>query len=97
MENTSAEKFPNQSPVPVRVVSAMDREEEINLVDLWGVIARRKSIILLMVITSFALAAMYLFFKQPVYQANSHLLPPQQRNIQALIDYDGPKTLDLNR
>jgi len=72
-------------PVPVYIASTMNESDEISLVDLWRVIARRKAIVLVSFLLSVLLAFVYLFFAEPVYKANAYLLPPQQQNIQGLL------------
>jgi len=72
-------------PVPVYLTPTMHENDEISLVDLWRVIAKRKIIIVVSFFVSVLLMLVYLFFAEPVYKANTSLLPPQQQQIQALL------------
>jgi len=81
--------LPNDRPVPVCVVQYADRDDEISLIDLWRVVVARKMLILLSVLGAVLLASAYLFLAEPLYRVEASLLPPQQRDIQALmINYD---------
>jgi len=92
MESSSFERRVDAQPIPVYITPAVDASDEISLVDLWRVLARRKGIVLLSLLVAIALAAIYIMLVQPVYMAEAHLLPPQQRDIQGLmIDYRGEK------
>ncbi|VAW78784.1 hypothetical protein MNBD_GAMMA13-2121 [hydrothermal vent metagenome] len=76
----------------------MDESDEISLVDLWHVIAKRKAIILLSLLLSMLLAFVYLFFAEPVYKANAYLVPPQHQKIQGLlVGYLDIEGIDANR
>ena len=99
MESSSIDKHAATRSIPVYITPAMEESDEISLVDLWRVIARRKAIILGSLILSMLLAFAYLFFAEPMYKANTYLLPPQQLNIQGLlIDYRGVgERIDVNR
>jgi chain length determinant protein (polysaccharide antigen chain regulator) len=87
METSSPGKLSGQRPIPVYIVPPADREDEVGLIDLWNLIARRKWVILSTLFASLSLAVLYLFFAQPVYKAYAHLLPPHQQDIQGLQTY----------
>jgi len=98
MESRSLENSSDPHPIPVYIAPYQDRGDEVNLIELWRVIARRKGIILLSLLASMMLAAIYIFFAEPVYKANAYLLPPQQKNIQGLlIDYRDIEGIDIDR
>lgn len=95
MESRPLENSSDPHPIPVYI--APYRGDEVSLIDLWRVIARRKGIILLSFLASMMLAAVYIFFAEPSYRAVAYLLPPQQEQIQGLlIDYRGIQEADLD-
>lgn len=85
MGSKSFEQDAGAPPIPVYIAPMMGESDEISLVDLWRVIARRKAIVLASLLLSMLLASIYLYFAEPLYKANAHLLPPQQQSIQALL------------
>ena len=86
MEDRPAENPYDTRPVPVYMVSAMDRDDGSSLIELWRVIVRRKWLVLAVLSASVLSAVVYsLFFAQPLFTASAHLLPPQQQSIQGLI------------
>ncbi len=76
---------PNDRPIPVCVVPYTDQDDEISLIDLWLIIVARKNLILLSLVVAIVLAFAYVFWAESSYRAETHLLPPQQRDIQGLI------------
>jgi len=100
MESRPLESSSDPHPIPVYIAPYQDRSDEVSLIDLWRVIARRKGVILLSFLASMMLAAAYIFFVEPSYRAAVYLLPPQQEQIQGLlIDYRGIEKagLDIER
>ena len=98
MESRPLESSSDANPIPVYIAPYQDRGDEVSLIDLWRVIAKRKGIILLCFLASVMLAAVYIVFSEPLYKANAYLLPPQQKTIQALlIDYRGLEGIDVDR
>ncbi len=92
------DKKTSTQPIPVYFAPTMKESDEISLVDLWCVIVRRKIIILVSFLVSVLLMLVYLFFAEPVYKANTTLLPPQQEQIQALlINLQGIEGVDDDR
>jgi len=74
-----------QQAVPVMMMpQPMGEEDEINLLDLWRTLMRRKRIVL--AVTSLAVVAglVYALLAAPVYRAESWLLPPSEKNVQGL-------------
>jgi len=61
-----------------------ERNDEISLVDLWRIIVEKKRIIILTWLVFVCIAVIYTFIAKPVYQAEVFLLPPSQKDIQAL-------------
>lgn len=97
MESSSFEQEAGVRPIPVYIAPTVHGSGEINLVDLWRVIARRKAIILFSLLLSLLLVFAYLFLAEPAYKANAYLLPPQQQKIQGLlIDYRGIQGVDVS-
>ncbi len=104
MDSRSFDKHAATRPIPVYIAPTMEESDEISLVDLWRVIARRKAIILLSLLLSMLLAFAYLFFAEPVYKVNAYLLPPQHQKIQGLLidyrdkeDIEDVEGIDVNR
>jgi len=88
----------NDRPVPVCVVPYGDRDDEISLVDMWRVFVARKVLVLLSLLVAIILASVYIFLAEPLYRAEAHLLPPQQKDIQSLmIDFRSKEELEMNR
>ncbi len=86
----------NDRPVPVCVVPYTDQNNEISLIDLWCVIVARKMLVLLSLLVAILLAFAYVFWVEPSYRAEAYLLPPQQKDIQALmIDFQGGADLKV--
>ena len=98
MESRPLENSSDLQPIPVYIAPYEERGDEISLIDLSRVIAKRKGIILLSFPASMMLAVIYIFFAEPVYKANAYVLPPQQKNIQGLlIDYRDIEGIDVDR
>ena len=100
MESRSLESSSDPHTIPVYIAPYKDRGDEVSLIDLWRVIARRKGIILLSFLASMVLVSAYIFFAEPSYRAAAYLLPPQQQQIQGLlIDFRGIEKsgLDIER
>ena len=87
MESRPLESSSDPHPIPVYIAPYENRGDEVSLIDLWRVIARRKGIILLSLLASMMLAAAYIFFTEPSYRAVAFFLPPQQEQIQGLLIY----------
>ena len=94
MDSGSFDNHGATRPIPVYIAPTTGESDEISLVDLWRVIARRKAIILVSFLLSMLLAFVYLFFAEPAYKANAYLLPPPQQKIQGLLIEEG---IDVNR
>jgi len=56
----------------------MDQEEEINLLDLWRVLVRRRKLIVAIVGTAFVLSIVVALLLPKVYSSTVSILPPQQ-------------------
>ncbi len=85
MESKLQQNLSDIRPVPVYVLPYTDQDDEISLIDLWRVIAARKNLILWSFLAALALAAVYAFLAEPVYRAETQLLPPQQQDVQGLM------------
>jgi chain length determinant protein (polysaccharide antigen chain regulator) len=85
MKSRSIERESDVRPVHEYVGLPPDGRDEVSLIGVWRIIARRKAIILISLIAALLLAGIYLLIAKPVYRASAHLLPPQQQNIQALL------------
>ena len=98
MESNQKEDLTDARPVPVYVLPCADRDDEISLVELWRVIVARKSLILLSLLASILLASAYIFLTEPLYQAETYLLHPQQHDIQGLmLDYGSKERTEIYR
>ncbi|MDQ7002795.1 MAG: Wzz/FepE/Etk N-terminal domain-containing protein, partial [Ghiorsea sp.] len=60
------------------------RESEISLLDLWNMIVAQRRLLLVVWAVCVLLAIAYVMFTKPVYQATAYLLPPTQKDVQAL-------------
>lgn len=81
------EKVSGQQTQTVPVVlmqQSMGEDDEINLFDLWRTLLRRKGIILIVAGLAVAAGFAYVLLAKPVYKAESFLLPPTEKNVQAL-------------
>ncbi len=81
------EKAQGQQAQTVPVVlmqQSMGEDDEINLLDLWRILLRRKGIILIVAGLVVAAGFAYVLLAAPVYKAESFLLPPTEKNVQAL-------------
>jgi len=82
------EKVPGQQQtqtVPVVLMQQpMGEDDEINLLDLWRTLLRRKGIILIVAGLAVVAGLAYVLSATPVYKAESFLLPPTAKDIQAL-------------
>ncbi|MBT5291368.1 MAG: hypothetical protein HOL30_05375, partial [Thiotrichales bacterium] len=60
------------------------QEDEINLIDLWKVLAKKKMTILGTTVLATIGAVIFALIQPPVYQAETAFLPPSESNVQAL-------------
>lgn len=81
----SFEKHSDTRPIPVCIVQTIDSRDEVSLIDVWRVIAKRRTIIVASVLLSVLVAFGYLIFAESVYTARAGLLPPQHKDIQGLL------------
>ena len=88
MESKPQESPDNSHPVPVYLLPYADQIDKISLIDTWKILLRQKWIILLGLFASVILAVVYNFSVDPVFRAKTHLLPPQQQDIQGLLIED---------
>jgi len=63
------------------------QEDEINLIDLWKVLAKKKMTILGTTVLATIGAVIFALIQPPVYKAESILLPPTKSDIQSLDVY----------
>lgn len=75
MEEKTINKH-EQQPVPVVLIPQYIAEDEINLIDLWTVIACRKVLVFGVMLACLVVSAVYAMLAPPIYKANAHLLPP---------------------
>ena len=61
------------------------QEEEINLLDIWRVLVRRKKLICMIVGTSFLLSIVVALLLPKIYSATVSILPPQQDSMSPLL------------
>lgn len=84
MPTESSENTTSRQPVPAYILPYMDRDDEVSLVDLWRVMARRKLLILGVLLATIMLAVVYLVVTPPVYTAESRLVAPGIKDIRGL-------------
>ena len=72
------------SPVPVMLMPQPVDEDEVNLLDLWCVLRRRKWIIMAVAGMATVAGLIYALLAPPVYKAEAWLLPPLAENVQGL-------------
>ncbi|MAT50410.1 MAG: hypothetical protein CMK32_04405 [Porticoccaceae bacterium] len=84
MPSESSENTTSRQPVPAYILPYMDRDDEVSLVDLWRVMARRKLLILGVLLATIMLAVVYLVVTPPVYTAESRLVAPGIKDIRGL-------------
>lgn len=84
MTGKLTEEGPSRDPVPVFIVPSCNLEDSIRFRDLVSVVIRRKWMVLATILLSIAGFAVYVMFAEPVYRAESTLLPPSQQHIQGL-------------
>ncbi|MDQ7059364.1 MAG: Wzz/FepE/Etk N-terminal domain-containing protein [Ghiorsea sp.] len=60
------------------------KQGEISLLDLWNIIVAQRRLLLVVWVICVLLAIAYVMFTKPVYQATAYLLPPTQKDVQAL-------------
>lgn len=85
MNSKLTEETPCTTPTPVYIVPTRDSYESIRPADLWDVFLRRRWIPVASILISVALFFLYIVFAEPVYRAESHLLPPSKQAIQGLL------------
>lgn len=83
MEEKEINKY-QQQPVSLVLVPQHVVEDEISLMDLWGVIVRRKVLVLGVALVCLALSLVYAILASPVYKATAHLLPPMLSQLDGL-------------
>ena len=98
MEYRKVESLKDLEAVPVYIVSTAQDADDVNIADLWRVVARRKMLFFSCILAAVLLAVLYMYFKQPVYTAVAHLLPPRQQHIQELlVKYHDVDDLEADR
>lgn len=84
MPSDPSENPNSRQPVPAYILPYMDRDDEVSLVDLWRVLARRKLVIMGVLLFAIVLAVVYLMVTPPVYTAESRLVAPGIKDIRGL-------------
>ena len=98
LQSKSSDNQSDYRPASVYIAPGVSQADEISLVDLLRVIARRKRTILFSFLVVVSLALVYGLFAESVYRAKAHLLPPHQENIQGLlINYAALEGLGIER
>lgn len=102
MKNYSESKpqgdVPGKHQVPIYELHYAGNDEEISLVDLWRVIVARKKLIMLSVVAAMLIAAAYIFMIEPVYQAQTYLVPSKQQDLHGLqVDYRGNERFSIEK
>ena len=73
------------------------RHDEINLLDLWRVIVAQRRLVFIIWIAVILIALAYLLLVSPTYKAEVFLLPPSQKDVQALNVGDALNSRDNSR
>lgn len=84
MTEEQSESPAGRRPVPAYILPYVDRDDEVSLVDLWRILARRKLVILGVMLATIVLAVVYLVVTPPVYTAESRLVAPGIKDIRGL-------------
>lgn len=84
MTKDQPDRTPERQPVPAYILPYVDRDDEISLIDLWRVLARRKLVILGVLLATITLAIVYLLVTPPVYRAEARLVAPDIGDIRGL-------------
>ncbi len=72
--------------------------EIVTLNQLWGVALKGSRTIFSSLLLCLSIAALYLYFVEPIYRSTTHLLPPKQQDIEGLsVSSRGVFGLDLRR
>lgn len=57
---------------------------DVNLLDLWRVLVKQKTLIFTIIVVSVMLGLVYILITKPVYKAESHIFPPLSVQVQGL-------------
>ena len=60
------------------------KQDEVSLLDLWHIIVAQKKIVIITWLACVLLGMVYVFLATPIYKAEVFMLPPSQKDIQAL-------------
>jgi chain length determinant protein (polysaccharide antigen chain regulator) len=85
MKKWKSEELLDDRSMPDYIKPASVAQEEISVVDLWMIIAKRKRLILFSMLGSLLVAGAYLVLAEPLYKSDAWLLPPQPHTIRELI------------
>jgi len=85
MEPHSLDSKHSLHSVPVYLAPGPDKGGAIDITALWQVLVKRKWVFIVTLLAAMILGFSYLSLAQPLYRAEVHLLPPQQRDIQGLL------------
>lgn len=62
----------------------MEQRDEVSLFDLWNILAEQRKVIFIVFTACVCVGLAYALLAKPVYKAEAFLLPPSQKDIQAL-------------
>ena len=85
MDSTTQSKHENIAVAPVYITPYVQQEDEINLIDLWRIVVKRKAVVLGTTLICFLASLLYILIVTPVYRTEVRLLPPLEQNVQGLI------------
>lgn len=74
---------------PFQVVNYPQPEDEIDLVDLWRLVMKKKQLVIFGLLLGWLLAGGWLLFAKPAYKAESRLLPPSHQILAELTVISG--------
>ncbi len=96
MTMTTDKKETSPQPMPQFYPQYLAQpEDEINLVDLWLVLVKRWRLIFSVIVVSVVIAVALALWLPRTYQAEIHLLPPLEKDVQGMQGMQGMKPEDV--
>ncbi|MDX8398697.1 MAG: Wzz/FepE/Etk N-terminal domain-containing protein [Gallionellaceae bacterium] len=81
---------PAKQGVPVMLIAQPIETDDINLLEMWGALARRKSLIAIIAAVATGIGLLYALLATPVYQTTTILAPPSAMDIAELQPFGAP-------
>lgn len=84
--DSTEQRTPNSpSTPPLYATPYLPRDDEIDLIDLWRILVKRKAIVLITTLIGVLSTLAYVLLADPVYRTEVRLLPPLEQHIQGLV------------